>query len=312
MRRPALMGCLPALALLGACAMPPAATPVPTPVAFASSAPTAAPPTPPATRTLQPGHHPDCDPADSDHRARYGDHAEAARPTATVAATAAGIDLTSLRLVPPFVVDGDDGRLYAAGQVGERRFAVIVGSDGRPLSAREVQGNFAFDRWPTACTWTCRAKGYRSTASMAATWPPPSPCRRRARLRATVRAGGRRIHGHSHRLPRQRRLRNRSGGATVTRSLTLDVAREADCRTGNGPLPVASALLDSESRLLYLQFTTYVCTPWVGQTLIAYDVDSGEELGRQTGSWVQATAGRRRPLRSGLAPLRHRRALAVA
>lgn len=53
------------------------------------------------------------------------------------------------------------------------------------------------------------------------------------------------------------------------------------CGTMNSPLPINRTFFDAESRLLYLEFTTYSCIPWVGYTVISYDLGQGQELSRQ-------------------------------
>ncbi len=79
----------------------------------------------------------------------------------------------------------------------------------------------------------------------------------------------------------------------IVRTLDTDVRREDIGQADDGPLPITNALLDPDRRILYLDFITYVSTPWSTHTLVAYDLESGQELGRGPGSssYVAAAAG---------------------
>jgi len=66
----------------------------------------------------------------------------------------------------------------------------------------------------------------------------------------------------------------------VAREISFDVRKDGgSCSTGEGPLAIDRAVYDAERRILYVGFLTYVCTPWFGYKIVAYDMDSDQEIG---------------------------------
>jgi photosystem II stability/assembly factor-like uncharacterized protein len=67
----------------------------------------------------------------------------------------------------------------------------------------------------------------------------------------------------------------------VADTITFDVPKDDDCRLLDRPLSIERALYDPDRRILYLDFLTYVCTPWFGHIIVSYDLDSRSEIVRQ-------------------------------
>jgi hypothetical protein len=66
---------------------------------------------------------------------------------------------------------------------------------------------------------------------------------------------------------------------TVPFTLEMSVCGE----TAADPPPISQAWLDGPGRLLYLSFVDYVCTPWVNQTILVYDLAQMAEVARYPG-----------------------------
>ncbi len=75
----------------------------------------------------------------------------------------------------------------------------------------------------------------------------------------------------------------------MVRTIPFDVPKADDCRTLDRPLPIERATYDADQRILYLDFVTYVCTPWFGNTLVSYDLTTGSEIARHETLPFQAT-----------------------
>jgi photosystem II stability/assembly factor-like uncharacterized protein len=66
----------------------------------------------------------------------------------------------------------------------------------------------------------------------------------------------------------------------VTRQISFDVPIGDRCRQMDGPLGISWSAYDSTRRLLYLDFVTYWCTPWIGHSVVSYDMSAGVEVAR--------------------------------
>ena len=55
-------------------------------------------------------------------------------------------------------------------------------------------------------------------------------------------------------------------------------------------LPIVGARYDTERRILYLDFVTYVCTPWIGFGVVSYDMAAGREIARGSSYGFDAAA----------------------
>jgi len=66
----------------------------------------------------------------------------------------------------------------------------------------------------------------------------------------------------------------------VTHQISFDVPIADGCRQLEGPLEISWSAYDSARRLLYLDFVTYSCIPWIGHTIVSYDMGSDAEITR--------------------------------
>jgi len=67
----------------------------------------------------------------------------------------------------------------------------------------------------------------------------------------------------------------------VARIIPFDIPKGNDCRTLTDPLPVEWAVYDDTRRLLYLDFVTYACTPWIGETIVSFDMNVNTQVAQQ-------------------------------
>jgi photosystem II stability/assembly factor-like uncharacterized protein len=64
-------------------------------------------------------------------------------------------------------------------------------------------------------------------------------------------------------------------------STGFDVPIQDGCRDRSGdPLPIEQSFFDPDRRLVYMVFNSYSCIPWIGYTIVAYDLDKQAETGR--------------------------------
>ena len=96
----------------------------------------------------------------------------------------------------------------------------------------------------------------------------------------------------------------------VARAVDFDLRPQENCRSPHDmQLPIVRTFYDQASRLLYLDFATYVCTPYIGYTNVSYDWARGAEIARQGSTPYQGLAAGRRFYAAGLVPFRHRHPL---
>lgn len=195
-------------------------------------------------------------------------------------------------LVPPLVVDRESGRLYVTGRVdGVQQIVALAAEDGRllatygltgPFDVDPIHGRLYVDQGDSGLAVLDIQSGARQT-----TVPLPSS------------TGWRRTHPAPQADPTTGQvLAFRGNGVyvvdpdlgAVVDTISFDIPKAGDCRTLTDPLPIEWAVYDGARRLLYLNFLTYVCTPWLGETLVSYDLNANAEIARQGVTWSTATA----------------------
>jgi len=235
-------------------APPPTETPTPTPTARATGSPT-----PAATSTQE----------------------STWTPTASPTAQPAPPETIELR--SPLVVDTESGRLYLPAVVdGAERIVALAASDGRLLATYDASGAFAVDG-AHGWLYVDRDEGGlsildvgRGTLHTTVSLPGVTdPWRTENPAPQADPATGQVLAFRDNVLY----VIDPVAGAVVD-TISFEVAKAQDCRDLAGPLSIEWSAYDSDRRLLYLSFLTYVCTPWYGQTVIAYDLNTGVETGR--------------------------------
>ncbi len=77
----------------------------------------------------------------------------------------------------------------------------------------------------------------------------------------------------------------------VARAVDFDLRPQDNCQfPHDAPLRIVRAFYDQADRLLYLDFTTYACTPYIGYTNVSYDWARGAEIARQGSTPYQGLA----------------------
>jgi photosystem II stability/assembly factor-like uncharacterized protein len=197
----------------------------------------------------------------------------------------------------PIIVDGPGGRLYAPAAVGtDGRPAVVALSarDGRVLTLYDISGPFAFD---AGQGWLYVDRG---NAGLAVVDAANGAIVRTIALPFSVRSVQTPAAPVADAATPGRVLALRgpdvlvvdAAAGRIEHTISYDVRQEDRCRMMDDPrLPIDAARLDAGRRLLYLNFTTYVCTPWIGHTIFAYDFERGVLLDRQEGLLAQTAIG---------------------
>jgi photosystem II stability/assembly factor-like uncharacterized protein len=213
-------------------------------------------------------------------------------PAPTLAPLPNSAIITDLR--KPVLVDRSMGRLYAAGVYQGREQTIALSSrDVRPLAAYDITGALALDGKNGWLYVDRAAQGFAvlrlDTGMQTALVPlpvtglstPPAP------LADSV-------HGLALAFRNATVLFVDPQQGQVVRAWAADVRNApGSCSTSTGPLPIQDALLDAPHGILYLEFVTYSCVPYTGYTIVAYDLATGAEIGRTSGSGPtgQATVG---------------------
>ena len=195
-------------------------------------------------------------------------------------------------LVAPLVVDSKSGRLYVTGRVaGSQQIVALAAADGRLLSTYGMTGTFAID---PARGWLYVDQNENGLLVMDAQTGEkktlislPSSQQRRMIYPAPVAdpSTGQVLAFRDHSVY----VIDPDQGAVVT-TIPFTIPKARDCRSLTNPLPIEWAVYDDTRRLLYLNFVTYVCTPWIGETLVSFDMDARTQVAQQGVTLATATA----------------------
>jgi len=208
-------------------------------------------------------------------------------PGQTASAQEASAEVDSIELTGPLLVDSQAGRLYASGRVGgEPKTLVLAATDGRLLATYDVTGTLGLD---STHSWLYVDRGDQGLAVLGA---------QTGVLQATIPLPDRGGIPKAYTRPGPAPQADPATGqvlafrdnvvyvadpekGVVTRTIPFDIPQAEDCRLPTGPLQIEWATYDSARRILYLDFETYVCTPWISTTLVSYDMTSGTEIAQR-------------------------------
>jgi hypothetical protein len=181
-------------------------------------------------------------------------------------------------LAVPLLIDGEKGWIFASARVdGQPKTVKLSTEDGRLLAAFDVSGRLALDRAHGRVVVDRGEDGVAilnaSDGSVLASvrLPAAGPANADPQVEPTS--------GHAFVFRGDAAYVIDTTTAQVLDTESLDVALTV-CGDPGGPADVERSFYDLVNHRLYLAFTTYVCTPWVHQTLVAYDAATLSELGR--------------------------------
>ncbi len=202
-------------------------------------------------------------------------------PEPTPSVTASPIPTLSAsvsELAEPLLIDGEKGWIFASARVdGQPKTVKLSTEDGRLLAAFDVFGRLALDR---AHGRVVVDRGddevailNTSNGSILASVRLPAAGPANADPQVDPTSGQvyvfREVTAHVI----------DPSSAQILRTESLDVALTV-CGDPGGAAGVERSFYDLVNHRLFLAFTTYVCTPWVHQTLVAYEAATLSELGR--------------------------------
>ncbi|MCI0398981.1 MAG: hypothetical protein L0322_29165, partial [Chloroflexi bacterium] len=200
-------------------------------------------------------------------------------PTAGPTATPTATPLPNLELVQePLLIDDQAGRLYALGRVdGITKTVALATGDGRLLAAFDPVGLLALDpahgrlfvdQGAAGVAVLDALTGERlGTVTLPIVGPAPAAPQVDPLTGLAYAFRGKNIYTID------------PDGWTVSHTQTLSIERSV-CGDPGGEALIERSYYDQAAARLYLSFITYVCTPWVSQSLVAYEVPSLAELGR--------------------------------
>ncbi len=196
---------------------------------------------------------------------------------------------TQATLSLPLLVDSQHGRLYALAQIGPdgpRHIAVFAARDGRSLATYDNGGPFALDAAADRLFVDRGAAGLTvlqaSTGEILRTFDVHGP---------TAQYGDNPAPHFDVATNQVLAFRGQtlyaidSETGEVARTVDFDLRPQDNCREPHDArLPVMRSFYDPIHRLLYLDFVTYSCIPWIGLTNVSYDMARGVEIARQGSS----------------------------
>jgi hypothetical protein len=182
------------------------------------------------------------------------------------------------QLVEPLLIDGEKGWIFASALVnGQPKTVKLATNDGRQLAAYGAAGKLALDRSSGRLFVDQGSAGMTvldaTTGALLATVALPMPGQVQADPQVDPTTG--RVFAFRgsdiYVLDRGQNAANRALTVAIPGSVCGDPSKDA---------PIAQSFYDLVNHKLYLVLTTYVCTPWVGYTIVGYDANTLEELGR--------------------------------
>jgi len=202
------------------------------------------------------------------------------------------------QITGPLVIDSEGGRIYTSGIVaggplpGVGQTLVLDAATGELLTAWPITGTLGLDNLRG---WLYVDQGNRGLAvvnvedgTLYATFPfatrlepferPPAP-------QADV------LTGEVLAFRKNLVYVINPAKGEIVRTISFAVpSSPGSCATATQALPIERAAYDPSTRTLYVAFTTYVCTPWIGSTVVSYDLQHDQEIARAGYSGFQMIA----------------------
>ena len=188
----------------------------------------------------------------------------------------------SLRIIPPLIVDGENGRLYTNAAVdGITRTVSLDAATGNLLAAFGLTGDLALDAGRNLLYVDKYPHGLTVIDTM--TNEPlndiqiPTGERSHAQLHADPASG-------NVLLFRDQMLLVADPLSETWQQTTLFTVEGSVCdEPMEPPSTITQTWFDEDARLLYVTLADYVCTPWHSYTVIVYDVETMSEVARHPG-----------------------------
>jgi hypothetical protein len=209
--------------------------------------------------------------------------AEPATPTPWISPTPkpsgtpqAGSDLAGIR--EPLLIDGERGWLFSSAQVnGITKTVKLSTRDGSLLQAYDFVGKLALDRAHNRLYVDQGAAGLAivdaADGTLQSTVMLPQSDQEAAQPQVDPTTG----LAYAFRDTSILVIDPVAGSVSDTVNLSIPVSV---CGPPGPDAPIVRSFFDLVNHKLYLSLVTYVCTPWVQHSIIAYDLPSFTELGR--------------------------------
>jgi hypothetical protein len=181
-------------------------------------------------------------------------------------------------LVEPLLIDGEKGEIFASAKVdGLPKTVKLATQDGRLMAAYDVVGRLALDRTGGRLFVDRGEAGVAildaqtGTLQATVTLPKVGPADADPQVDPMT--------GLAYVFRDKTIYVIDPATAAVTQAVTLSIPISV-CGDPGEDAPIVGSFYDLVNHRLYLAFVTYVCTPWVQQTIVAFDAATLAELGR--------------------------------
>lgn len=184
-------------------------------------------------------------------------------------------------IVEPLLIDGERGRMYAQAEVdGQPQTVVLSTVDGQLLGRYEESGRLALDRAHNRLVVDQGEAGLvvldAAEGRLLARVALPSMAAGQVAVAPQVDPDSGLIYAFRDRM------------VYVVHPVTGEIERAIElnvetivCGQPGDPAGITGSQYDLINGKLYLTFITYVCTPWVGVSIVAYEAATMMEVGRQ-------------------------------
>jgi hypothetical protein len=191
-----------------------------------------------------------------------------------------GIEIVQIPgvIAPPLLIDGEKGWMFASVEVaGQDQTLKLATLDGKVLSNMGYAGRLALDRINNHLIVDQGSMGViildASTGALMGTVALPSATKASADPQVDPSSG------LAYAFRDKTIFVIDTASKSIVKDKTLSVPTDV-CGEIREDAPITKSHYDLVSNKLYLGLITYICTPWVNETIIAFSLPEIEEVGR--------------------------------
>lgn len=186
----------------------------------------------------------------------------------------------------PLLIDSEDGLLYTSGLVGDKlQTLVLSANDGHLIKTFDITGSLALDPVHNLL-YVCNDLGVvilnAQTGELNTTIGLPQAGCSFLEVDPTT-SQILAIHDNTVYVADAQT-------GKVLRSIPFNIPINSCGEETEELTSIRATAFDSSHQLIYLIFANFHCTPWYGETIVAFDLVAGKELERKGGSFISMVA----------------------